>query len=53
MNRESGYYWVLNGNVWSIAEWYPEFNNWSKIGNECDFEDSDFDEIDERKIERP
>ena len=53
MERESGYYWVRDGISWYVAKWYTSYKSWSICGNEEDFNDSEFEEIDERKIVRP
>ena len=45
--RLSGYYWVRYGNEWRIFFYYQSFEQWDKS-----FIDSDFDEIDEKRIER-
>ena len=50
LNREEGYYWVMYGSEWIIAEWI--FNQWWTTGeNECNtMQDYDFNEIDERQV---
>lgn len=47
--REQGYYWVKINNDWEIAEWSIY---WERIGYETVLDDSAFEEIDERRIER-
>jgi hypothetical protein len=54
--REPGYYWVKSdlGN-WKIGEYYTDKDGnqiWLFIYNSIVFEDEDFIEIDERRIER-
>jgi hypothetical protein len=49
MKRENGFYWVKNAyNNWVIAEYYNDI--WYKTGNEEEFLDLDFVEIDENRI---
>lgn len=50
--REEGYYYVKFGGKWQIAYWFPNLEWW-----ECHFiselvYDKDFEQIDEKKIER-
>ena len=50
--RKEGYYWVklrITG-VWLVAQFV--LNKWYLPGNEFSYKDSDFDEIDERRIEK-
>lgn len=51
--RESGFYWVMSGHDWTIAQW-NEKSGWISVLGETEFNrtDVDFDEIDERRIER-
>jgi hypothetical protein len=49
MNREPGFYWV-KWNNWLIAEYID--NKWQITGWEDDYTDDDWNEIDERRIER-
>ncbi len=57
--REPGFYWVRDGGGWSVAEWrcfafantvdaFPIKPEWYVPGNECGFQDDEFDEIGER-----
>ncbi len=48
--RKIGFYWVKYQGVWQIAYW--EIWNWEITGSDDILDDSDFDEIDERIIER-
>ena len=48
---KSGYYWIRQGDEWSIAEWDSEFDWWCVMGNDETFDVSEFDEIGP-KIER-
>ncbi len=49
--REEGFYWVKDvWNDWVIAEYYKGV--WRKTGDEEDFSDLDFIEIDENQIIR-
>lgn len=48
--REEGFYWVKDDEQWIIAEW--DGGIWYTHGNDYEFQDSDFQEIDERKIQR-
>ena len=50
--RESGYYWVKSNDKWIIAEWLPLCQVWASIEYADKYKDSDFDEIDERRIVR-
>lgn len=50
--RQSGYYWVKYNGEWEVAEYFESWNNWNQCGVLQDYEDSDFEEIDERRIER-
>lgn len=55
--RLEGYYWVRLLDYWTVG--FYEFRNpaalypWQIIGDDRIFKDSDFQEIDERRIERP
>lgn len=57
MNRESGYYWVKTKSCWKIAYWsdakdiYPGY--WSLAGRISSFQNEDFKEINEQRIEEP
>jgi hypothetical protein len=50
--RKDGFYWVegKHGVGWKIAEW--SFDNWYLSGIETPFEDTDFQNIDEKRLER-
>lgn len=48
--REDGFYWVLS-DKWIIAEYYK--GDWHIIGLKSPLSDLAFDEIDERRLERP
>lgn len=52
--REPGYYWCKSEGKWGIAEWYvsSSFSLWFITGDDEGRADSDFEEIDERRIER-
>ena len=52
--REPGYYWCKDKGQWGVAEWYVSHNisMWFICGDEQLRKDSDFEEIDERRIER-
>ena len=52
MERESGYYWVKNENIWYVAKYNKDYFAWSISGVEATFTDVDFEEIDERRIAR-
>jgi len=52
MKRESGYYWVRDGVNWYPARWESEPQTWLVCGVEDEYADYEFDEIDERRIER-
>ena len=53
--REKGFYWIIindgNERGWEVAEYIDE-NGWMILGVLDTYEDSDFTEIDETKIER-
>lgn len=52
MNREEGYYWILQDCAigWETAKWNGNF--WITLGNGYDFHDNNLLEIDERQILR-
>ena len=54
--RQSGYYWVDYQGEWMIMYWELQgsikIGYWTCVGNENVFIDSEFREIDERRIER-
>jgi len=54
--REEGYYWVkFKYHPWQIAFYNGSklfSRSWTIIGNQDFWKDSDFEEIDERRIER-
>lgn len=54
--RELGFYWVKSKRLdWEIAKWeksWRGYEQWAVCGGELYLDDEDFDEIDERKIER-
>lgn len=54
MNREEGFYWVKHEGNWEIAKWYEYVGGrfeWDFF-DRTQIVDGDFDEIDERRIER-
>ena len=50
--RESGFYWVLFGGKWHIAEWESGLEDWWMSGTDECFFDNEFWQIDERRIVR-
>lgn len=51
--RQPGFYWVrVRKGKWVIAEWDSIVREWSCIGLAVLFRDDDFQEIDERRVER-
>lgn len=51
--RESGFYWCnLFRNKWVVCQWDRNIMIWRVPGRDRSFEDSDFEEIDERRITR-
>lgn len=55
MKREDGYYWVKHLNGWVVAYYILSFDGygrWFLMGDEWSLGDNDFEEIDEKKIER-
>lgn len=50
--RESGFYWGRDGEDWIVAEFNSKYNTWQLTGIDIYFEEYEFDEIDEKKIER-
>ena len=50
MNRETGYYWVRfpDEKHYEIALW--DDNVWQVIGDKTDYDDRDFEKIDEKMI---
>lgn len=57
MKRESGWYWVkIDGLDWEIADYESQNTQWYRNGvdpDNCEYFDSDFEQIDERRIVRP
>ena len=51
--RATGFYWVRDGEIWVIAYYGAHWRGWWVHGDDGNFSDSDFAEIDERRIERP
>lgn len=43
MERIGGYYWVLIGTTWMVAEWLGK--KWFLTGSDIEYYDYDFDEI--------
>lgn len=52
MKRESGYYWVKSGDSWMVGRYFDYVKDWYLPGIEESHKDSDFDKIDEHKIEK-
>lgn len=55
MNRDDGFYWVLLNDKWQVAEFKngKSFGSyWKTIGSDEAWDDSDFTEIDERRVYR-
>ena len=50
-DRESGFYWVKDGERWGVARFYCDTGLWLTVGDDAYFVDGDFSEIGER-IER-
>jgi hypothetical protein len=50
--RAAGFYWVRSGDKWSVAEYLVTPEEWAFPGSELERLDDEFDEIDERRIER-
>ena len=51
MGRQEGFYWVrLSDWEWEVAQWLD--GSWWTAGSDSHYQDSDFAEIDERRIER-
>lgn len=50
--RESGYYWLNEGDDWVVFFFYSHRNVWQAIGGIYTYVDSDFQEIDEKQITR-
>jgi hypothetical protein len=50
MGRQNGFYWVRLDDGWTVANW--DGARWWMIGSEMSCKSTDFDEIDERRIER-
>ena len=48
--RQEGYYWVRQDEGWKIDMWHPDTQEFECHGSSLD--ESWFDEIDERRIER-
>lgn len=55
MQRANGFYWVRYDDEWEIAKWEKSWRDeyqWALAGSELYRDDEDFQEIDERRIER-
>lgn len=50
--RKSGFYWVKIHNDWVIAEYFQSSDIWEQIGSEKTLSDIQFQDIDEKRIER-
>ena len=53
MKRESGWYWVMLGIKWEIAQYNSRWDMWYVANCEDEFSDNAFTQIDERRIVRP
>lgn len=54
MNREAGFYWVNPGDGWKVAKWFTGYSgSWLIAGTREALRDSDFEEINENRIEEP
>ena len=51
MNRREGYYWCKLDGKWDIFIWWAECEVWYD-GMQNRYEETDFEEIDERRITR-
>lgn len=53
MDRKNGFYWIRrSGGDWIVAEWDERDRLWYLAGNEEQYVDSDFIEIDEKILEK-
>lgn len=52
MKRQDGFYWVEINNEWIIAQYYESDNIWFVAGNDCEYDNENFGQIDEQRIER-
>lgn len=52
MKRETGFYWVMLGDEWMIAEYYQPSHCWYITGSSLSLYDKAFKAIDETKIEK-
>jgi len=55
IKREAGFYWVKYEGVWQVASWETSWRNvkeWALAGCELYKENSEMEEIDERRIVR-
>lgn len=50
MKRSTGFYWVKTQDGWTIGEYFDD--GWNLFEDSLVYIDENFDEIDERKIER-
>ena len=48
--REPGFYWVRESDEWTVAQWSGKY--WYVVGWDISCRDSDFAEIDPRRIVR-
>lgn len=56
MDRQEGYYWIKYRTGYQIAywgEWLTGCMSWFCVGNEEQYEDSDFEHINENRILQP
>lgn len=51
--REAGYYWVKFDGEWDIAYYLPSYDIWLSVGNDTDYKERQFEEINETRIKNP
>lgn len=51
--RENGHYWVKRTGEWITAKFMSNYSLWEIMGAYDEYEDGDFDEIDETRILTP
>jgi hypothetical protein len=53
MDRQEGYYWVKYNNEFVIGLYFTKENYWLLLGNDYEFQNSDFEHINENRIKEP
>lgn len=51
--RGEGFYRVLFEGQWTVAKYFPIQDSWTVLGDDRNFDDDDFDQIDDSRIDMP